>query len=456
MTRYIELDSTRRNRNLWPIPGEFDVPVSNPNYTDRRIYSDPVCAGAPLLSWTSGYFNTKVLGDEGVECKSLSSKLGNANSARMVEVQQANGTLHTEYNFYKNTILRNMEDPGFYGRISEYIYLGKGRAQIYLKDPIEFHVGDEFMITDPSDFSDHHNLYIYVPGGSNNIRDYLHKIVYNETLQESYVIDSYDGRTGLLRIQQADRSNWLRTHNYSIRKIKPMTVFNAPVDATQNKIPLTAIPEPFNSKNILLHCFIRVPSKRYGSETSDNESETRQIVDVSKTHITVLNFPESLSNVQNIELLNFSYENIYELDFTKFRLDKTIFDVRLKRLILPNKLLNVGNGDKTIKQRYFYIELSNEIIEHSTHKIYSNNHHASKALFRASVVNISNPDDDHVLLMGDDMTQTIFFKFGVPLKFRVLLGSTGETFNTIQKDTMPPFEPNESLQINALFEFRVV
>ena len=58
MSNFIEVNSTYRNRNLWPIPGQFEIPIG-PNYNDNASNSvDPVSLAEPIVKWTKGYLAT--------------------------------------------------------------------------------------------------------------------------------------------------------------------------------------------------------------------------------------------------------------------------------------------------------------------------------------------------------------------------------------------------------------
>jgi hypothetical protein len=86
--------------------------------------------------------------------------------------------------------------------------------------------------------------------------------------------------------------------------------------------------------------------------------------------------------------------------------------------------------------------------------IFSNNPNSTRCIFRCSVNQIANPESqEFVTLTGDNMTQTIRFRFDANMYFKVTLASTGEIFETENYDSIPPAKPKSNLQINALFEF---
>ena len=56
-TKYFDIDSTYRNRNMWPLASQFEIPVSTLGTRPACQAVDPVCNAAPITSWTSNAFN---------------------------------------------------------------------------------------------------------------------------------------------------------------------------------------------------------------------------------------------------------------------------------------------------------------------------------------------------------------------------------------------------------------
>ena len=46
-TRYLEFDSTYRNRNDWPLPAQFEIPISQHGRDSKIQALDPVSNEAP-------------------------------------------------------------------------------------------------------------------------------------------------------------------------------------------------------------------------------------------------------------------------------------------------------------------------------------------------------------------------------------------------------------------------
>jgi hypothetical protein len=75
-------------------------------------------------------------------------------------------------------------------------------------------------------------------------------------------------------------------------------------------------------------------------------------------------------------------------------------------------------------------------------------------MFRCTVPQVPNPEtQEYITLTGDDMIQTVRFRLDMNMFLRVTLASTGEIFETVLQDSVPPAKPKTNLQLNALFEF---
>lgn len=458
MASYLELDSTFRNRTRWPNPGEFEVALSQSGRAQGEQAQDPICVACPVNEWTGGLFDVNTLGNESVEGQILAIGLGYANSKTVVEFRQvAPSTLQQRYNYYKHAIFRNSSQPNQFARIVEYIYLGNGKAQVTLSDDnFQFSFGDFFFIVDPSDTSDPTALYLFVPDGSDNRQDYVNKIIYNETLNEWRVVNAYDSQTGILSVGGDPAFLWQRFHNYSIRTTSPNYIFTAGGTSTSDQVVLTGT-AAVSMNNIYQSWFLRIPQTLYNNTVTAPEGEVRRITNYNGATQTATVFPPFTASTAGLdfELMQFGFENANPLTWrTNLSQEIPVFNIRLNRLVLPNRVLSIGNGGKTAFQNYFYVELSNiDPSSTNTLNIFSNNPYAVRAMFRATVKNVNNPDEqEFVALEGDNMTQTVRFRLDSNIKMKITLNSTGETFQTTLTDNAPPGDPNHNLQINALFE----
>lgn len=279
--RYLEIDSTYRNRNEWPLAGEFIVPISQTGRKNQQDAIDPVCLSTPINSWSSNNLNKA----GGV---SLTGNLPYATTTPInyvtdpstVIINSTGGTMQQNNNYYAGLVLQiDIDGTGndfIYRRINEFKYLStydigggggvKDFGLVTLDSAFSDSVilpGATYTITDFTDFGDKSNPNIFVPSGNLQIDAYANTILYNETRLQYRPINFYDGPTthGLILTTQtsAVATNisgpipvaWQTTDNFSIRKEPPFlprigtaypTVNAATINSVTLSIPGLEIP----------------------------------------------------------------------------------------------------------------------------------------------------------------------------------------------------------------------
>jgi hypothetical protein len=204
--------------------------------------------------------------------------------------------------------------------------------------------------------------------------------------------------------------------------------------------------------------FIRVTSPVYGNSITPPQTETRHITQYDSVTNTATVFPPFSGSVAglSVELSQYGSENANGLRWGFRGIQQVpLYHVKLLRLQLPNKILKIGNGGLPAFQSHFYVELNSiDPSSSSNFLIFSNSPYATGCMFRCTVPQVPNPDtQEYITLTGDDMIQTVRFRLDMNMFLRITLASTGEIFETVLQDSIPPAKPKTNLQLNALFEF---
>ncbi len=449
MASYLDIYSAYRNRNIWPNPGEFDVLVSISGRKSAMTADDPVALASPPVAWTASLFNATVLGANNIQGTITNIGVDNATSNRIITFTSAAGALQQANDYYRGATWRSITDPTQYAKVTSYKYLGNDRGQVILDNAVIVN-GDTFDILDPTDLTDPSNPFFFVPIGTNEASAYIGYLLYNETLNQFRIINSYDNTTGLLTVT-VPVVGWLHTHNYSIRKQPPVLVSVAAAGSTNNEVVFGAGAATVD--NIYNGWFVRLPKTLYDNNITPPQGEHRRIIAYNGGTLTATVSPAFAATTTGfiVELLQFSNDNMYPFPFrATLQQEIPTYSIRLNRLILPNKILKVHGGGKTAFHNYVYVELAS-IDNPNNNIIFSNNPNAVRALFTASITNIDDIDNDYIVMDGDDMTQTIRFRIDTNFKFRVSMPN-GQTFETTLSDNFSPLEPNPKLQIRALFQ----
>jgi hypothetical protein len=129
------------------------------------------------------------------------------------------------------------------------------------------------------------------------------------------------------------------------------------------------------------------------------------------------------------------------------------YEIELISLLLPNKTLKTGNGNRIAFYPYVYVQFSDPT-QNAPYLIDSNNPNATHILFKVPIDNVNQPDRAaFVSLRAGGMVQTVPFKLFDRFRFTVWMYN-GEVFEVNEEDTMPPIPADFSIQVSATFSLR--
>lgn len=462
--RYFEINSDFRDRNRFPKPGQFEIPISVNGRNSQNNSIDPVSLGVPIISWTSNNLSTSTPSINKLLCV-VEAKTTNLSGITdtLTFVMNSTNRLQQMYNYYKGLII---EDAAFFNRrrIKEYTFIGSfstyDRAIVTVENPFPetFVPTNQIYIYDPTDLSSVDYPFFWVPNGRSNENGYINNILYNETLNEYRFITDFDETNKCLSINVDNNpiTTWDINDNYSIRKEKPFFPYTSDVNpivvsSTTSTIEIDIdVPIEHNK-------FVRILPDRYNYELSGVDNQCRRITNydpLTKTISVHPSFSTPPTVGRNIEILNFSYDNLNPFVYTGSVLSQqelVCYEIDLLSVILPTEILSVGNGGYITSYPYIYVELSNTCSAGHRNIIYSNNPNSTRMTFKVPLFDIQ--DNPIFIKVGGGMSQTIKFKPNDTLLFTVTLPN-GEIFDTIIPDTVSPSPPDSRIQISATFSMR--
>ena len=468
--RYIEFDSTYRNRQEWPSPAEFQILISQTGRKGKTDAVDGVSNGMPLFSWSSN----DILATGGAQVTGVVDSIGGgntiaaSNSNTTFIITSTAGNLQRLKNYYEKLILSNTT-INEQRRIIAYDYLGtdngavNDRARITVDSAFgsTFADGDTWTIDDPTDLSNTSQPLFFVPAGRSGTNAYINHILYNETAGDFRTITNYDFTTHILQIDATNAIvGWNATDNYTIRISQPLESSLIAAGTTTTSIVLSAgastVDDFYNNQ------FLRIRGTTYGNGLVAPEGEARKIIDYDGATLTATIAPpfSSIPTVgDTAEILDFSYDNWNPFVYTGSQVSQQemiCYEIELINLVLPNKTLASGVGSRIAFYPYIYVEISNVSGAGAGQKnvIYSNNPNSTRMTFRVPIDDVPNPIiTSFVKIDGDGMVQTLKFKPNDNLKFSVRL-SNGELYQTEESDFYSPSAPNPDVQISALFSIK--
>lgn len=454
MLKYLEIDSTYRNRQEYPNPARFDIITSQSGTrTDLSTSISPISLSAPVVTYVPQDINLII-------ATSVQPSETSTSTSFIVcfpTTQNANKTA----DYYRATqanieITISLTPPVDAGRVTiqSWDYLntvaGEDCFRVSFTPPIETGTISnisEFKLVTSTNFTLGN---VFIPGGTAASQIYKDYFIYNETQNLYSTILAYDGSNSLANIEP--QAGWLNTDTISIRKELPQTTGALQAGSTNISVVLqnTSNPVP----NSLVGSFVRITEVG-----SLNQNQICEIV-----HYT--GSPDFIATVgcvlpatplvgDTYEILNFSNDGFVPLNYSGTQVSQEVcYEVQLVNLILPN--VGVKYGGVLASYPYLYVDFQNYTTSSggTTNVIYSNNPNSSRRLFRIPVTDISLPSLNSFLTLDKCyMAQMVRITPGSNFKFGVYLPD-GRPLEFSIPDHSPPVVPDPELQVSALFSLR--
>jgi hypothetical protein len=450
---YIEIDSTFRNRNQFPLPSEFNIPIAQYGNGDRFSALDPISNMAPLVIFDGNFDATG--GATLTAAIDAFTAIGATSSSQEMVLSTPAGELVQTENYYSGAIFEN-GTTAERRRVESYTFLstsgGLDRGLFTFYSPFgAVLAGDAMVAINPSDNSGP-NAHIFIPFDDIfNQNVFVNLFLIDETIGEPLRITSYDSLTAIATLDGVYGGGWANTDSYTIRISFPYEIGVL----TASTINTFTLPVAFSNVNdFYTGSFIRITS-------GPAAGNMRRIVNYSDALIPSLLgtvFPpfSAVPGLANFEILQFTRDNYNPLSFIgslSSSQENVAYEIELLNLILPNKDLNVDLGNRIVFHPYVICEFSNAS-SNPKNIIYSNNPNSVSAMFRVPITDIPSPlVSSYIKLDGDGMVQTVKFKPNDTLIFRVRM-LNGQLFSTVEQEFFSPLPPNPAIQISACFGIR--
>ena len=465
--KYLEIDSTYRDRNNYPNPGDFEVYYIN---NKEKEYSlDPYTEYYPIIEFTSSLLeNTNESVVNGLEiCLDLSPDINDIykyfydedpGSVIICRIKHPNKFIKKK-NFYVGCGIKGIpydKTELEYSKISSYDFLFEYSDGVDMYDVGKFRLSNRFSnvflnfdnisiyntsINDPINTS---NAYIFIPNGINIENYYIDCIIEDVSINENLKIISYDSFLKICKLETTFSNLWDINDRYTIRKYIPYEKGN--IESISN-IKYKAEFLVSNIDDYYNNSFIRI-----NDVNSILYNETRRIIGYNSIDkIITINekFSSDILVPISCELLNFSRDTFNPIKTVYNKDNYVLYEMELINIIVPNKLLDIKGGGYPKDYPYLMIELENvSIVGNNRYTLISNNPNTSKVIFIAPIDDTTNLNVcNFIKFDGNGMRQIIKFKPDQSMKVTIKLPN-GEIFKTLEKDTISPKIVNEQLQIS--------
>ena len=376
-TRYIEIDSTWRNRNIYLNPSNFEIPISESGAKLSNTALSPVCCSSPIIEWKLGNFNTNT-GVTPSDRKYVTIVITEYLGDSVYQVCQKDDNILQNIHYYYNcSIITNSTATAsqtVFGVVKNYTYLGNGKATLYLNTTLSLTapiIGTELYISDPTYLSidtatgkfNTIDPYIFVPTGFPGTNAYNEFVITNTTKNQSRATTEYNGSTKLLGVDISGSSvstqstgpinDWDDTDILVLRSVQPQTSFVATPIATE-----------FTSQEVFPGGVL-TPANSYINELSKRVFQTDQIDALTVPQIG--NFLEKasyynvLSNLTILSLNTLSYS--YGATELPFAIPNYFAGAEIKAFNAPAASDFINNQIRTVRVSYYDSSTGNVILE---------------------------------------------------------------------------------------------
>jgi hypothetical protein len=512
-TKYLELDSNYRNRNLPgnEQPGSFSSQISQTGVGTQITAVDPVTYAYPVnvfrVSEATGTFNYKVpTGALGLADSSSNKFIVEATAATNVISQQESG-------YFNGAILQ--VGAGITYRIAEWTYLGtygspaaKDTFTVTTETFVPLTGDTTFSIYQPSSNTGSgwstSPQYIFLPSSLSIPNYYSKYLLYNQTKQNSTTIVDFDRDTHLAKLGTDVKTTlgWTAdgTDPLIIRTQLPRLLGDStsPYELDPSLVTTTGLPGTIiglktttgpgvdiTTDSTFINNFLRFyetggldytvnkitavvlkvsprnSSPPYyvidnnGNGLAENTNQYTYAVNTSYCLIDVssLHPAPTIGGNTRCEVMGFNVDNYSPFTYNgslASQNQSVSYDVTLNSIVLPNVILSTGG--RIAYYPYVYVEIENVSTTTGANKnmIYSNNPNAYRAIFKVPITDLNHPATTPFVKLTCGMTQTMTFKPNADMAVTVRLPG-GSVFRPQADDTLYGQTPNTMLQLSMLF-----
>ena len=462
VTRYIELDSTYRNRNLYPYPSEFEIPVYHRSSQSPIKAQDPVVSAVPYYRQTasmrSDVANFEIIGS--IEAYTTSSAVS---ADKRLIVTFLPGQAHQIENFYEGLTLHiwNTDqttllasniilDSDILSNTQIMFTVSAATLPSYI-DPL-----DPLVVTIKSPNTNNTpTASIFLPTTTDIDNDLTKGYLVRELSDGSEEVRQIINFIGPSRIAVVDGnfSALSPSDVFFVRSIETVRQGLVTTPSTSNTLQLST---SYASTGDWIRCV------SLGGSSLVAQQQLFKIINIDSSNIITIEgtFSPTLLNGDLWQILPFYRENVVPLSYNHAIAciqGISCYELSLINISLPNSIIQGPSGGKIVAYPYVYVQLQTRSASGGHNSAISSNNPNSKGmLFRAVVTDTSNRTVTYFTkLTSSGMVQTIKFKPTDNLIFKVVLPN-GELFRTVTEEFYQPQLPNPLAQITALFSMKQV
>jgi hypothetical protein len=421
-TEYLEINSSYRNRNQWPLASEFDVFFSQSGSRDKYSAVDPVCRAAPRIIFTPFKPITGSIMAYPTGAFPADTGVGAVSAGTHIFVRILS-TLYTsrEINYYSGAVLvlntgTTLNPVLEYYRIAETVFYLTGpesTPQTALLDTYDYFLlvlydrlsanirpGIPFEIRDPSQFTgstypvgppvtveQYYFPALFIPKGVSSNNFYISYIIYNQTLNEWLPITFYNGITHMASTYPYEGTpfdftadvfrhftpgTWTREHTYIIRRgapeelgsiisVNPSNPYQVQLSVTSSSVTNHYVGSFLRNQEPFQFFPYKFNNPSYKIMAYDPNFQDWGGPPGTTIPVATLDKPYDTTLNPSYEIMQFNADNEFPFPYNGSIVsfrEAICFEVELLNIVLPNAFLKTANGSRAIYYPYVYVELT--------------------------------------------------------------------------------------------------
>lgn len=450
ITKYLDIDSSYRDRNKFPNPGQFDIIVSQRGTQNINSSIDPISCQTPFVVFTPSDDLNSLLN------ASLLTTIDIVNTQSSIIVCFPSGqNVNRTPNYYRGigvTLVTTVPSVTETTTVSGWFYVSTVGAtdcfRVLLRRNVIIDLANPGLVIEFKPQVNYNFGYAHIPTGIITSQEYKNYFIYNDIRDESVEIITYDGPIALATFNPP--VGWLLTEQVSVREQLPSETGILQGGSSTNVLILPGTSSGID--NFYKGSFIRLINPG-----APNNNEIRYITNyVGGTNSLTVNpgFPDITAG-DMYQILQFTSDSYNPISYVGTRIfQETCYDVQLTNLTLPN--VNLSRGGVSASYPYFFVELYNIDTSNSGNYniMYSNNPNTTRIQFKVPVTDMSPPSLDSFLTLDKSyMIQTMPLNPSKNYRFGVYLPD-GSPYVIDIEDSKSPEKPERLLQVSATFSLK--
>ena len=227
-TRYLEFDSTYRDRNQYPNPSNFLIEISQTGQKTKEQAVDPISLASPILFWNTSFDEKVASFSVNITGINFTNSLSDSNIFLILGTQN---TFRKTNNYYIGCVLQltdSVTTTRIFTRITSYKLIssdgGGDVAQITVVNSLPTGFPSTSAVTgtiqNPSeDTSTNLIPRVFISSGVSSDNFYVNYMIYNINTGEWKKIIEYNGITNMATLDSNTSTNWADVNiNLAIRK----------------------------------------------------------------------------------------------------------------------------------------------------------------------------------------------------------------------------------------------